>query len=81
MARTSAGLFLTLLIAGLVLRPDAVLADQIDGDWCYTDGSSFTIRGPVIVTPAGNELRGDYDRHGFAYVVPEGERTAPATRW
>ena len=69
-------LLLVLPIAWLVLSVDAAQADQIDGHWCYQDGSSFTIRGPQIVTPAGNLLRGEYNRHGFAYVVPEGEKGA-----
>jgi hypothetical protein len=31
------------------------------------------IRGPEIVTPGGNQTRGDYTRHSFSYVVPAGE--------
>jgi hypothetical protein len=59
----------------LVFSPDAVQADQIDGHWCYKN-HSFSIRGPLIVTPGGTRMRGDYDRHGFAYIVPEGEEGA-----
>ena len=33
----------------------------------------MSIRGPAIVTPAGNELAGLYSRHSFSYVVPSGE--------
>ena len=45
-------------------------ADAIDGDWCSDDGRRLTINGPDIVTPAGKQLKGDYDRHHFSYVEP-----------
>ena len=32
-----------------------------------------------IVTPGGNSLSGAYDRHGFAYTVPEGQSGAGAS--
>ncbi|MSO81401.1 MAG: hypothetical protein EXQ97_07295 [Alphaproteobacteria bacterium] len=54
-------------------------ADAIDGDWCHADGRHIEIHGPAIVTPGGNAIRGDYDRHAFAYVVPAGE-PAPGTK-
>jgi hypothetical protein len=47
------------------------LADVIDGDWCRADGKRMKIRGPEIVTPGGNQTRGDYTRHRFSYVVPD----------
>jgi hypothetical protein len=34
------------------------------------------IRGPEIVTPGGNQTRGEYTRHSFLYVVPAGEEGA-----
>jgi len=52
------------------------LADVIDGDWCTADGKRMKIRGPEIVTPGGNQTRGDYTRHSFSYVVPAGEAGA-----
>ena len=52
------------------------LADVIDGDWCRADGKRMKIRGPEIVTPGGNQTRGDYTRHSFSYVVPAGEAGA-----
>ena len=76
MARTLLHLFLALLIVCLVLNSDDAQADQIDGHWCYKDGRSLSIRGPQIITPGGSKMRGDYDRHGFAYVVPKGEEGA-----
>lgn len=71
MARAYSRLFPALLIALMI--PGAALADQIDGYWCFNDGRSLSIQGARIVTPGGNELRGKYDRHGFEYVVPQGE--------
>src|SRR6266702_5742386 len=35
------------------------LADVIDGDWCRADGKRMKIHGPEIVTPGGNQTRGD----------------------
>lgn len=50
-------------------------ADAIDGDWCF-GSSNLGIRGPDLRTPGGNQIKGDYDRHGFRYVVPAGESGA-----
>lgn len=54
-------------------------ADAIDGDWCHSDGRRLTINGPDITTPGGAQLKGDYDRHHFSYVVPSSEPGAGAT--
>jgi len=51
-------------------------ADAIDGNWCANDGRHFTIQGPSIVTPAGNQTQGDYSRHAFSYTVPSSEKEA-----
>jgi hypothetical protein len=53
-------------------------ADRIDGNWCYKDGRNMTIDGPKIRTPGGAKMTGEYDRHGFRYVAPEGEIHAGA---
>ncbi len=51
-----------------------VLADQIDGDWCFPgDGRNLSILGDDIVTPGGTKTRGHYTRHSFRYVVPAGD--------
>jgi len=63
-------------LAGLA-RP--ALADAIDGDWCRDDGKRMSIHGPDIVTPGGKQIKGDYDRHHFSYVIPSGEAGAGAT--
>ncbi len=57
----------------LALAPGTAKADQIDGSWCHSSGKRLSIEGPRIVTPGGTAMTGDYDRHGFSYVVPPGE--------
>ncbi len=47
-------------------------ADAIDGDWCSPEGKHLTIKGPEITTPDKITLRGNYRRHEFYYVEPEG---------
>jgi hypothetical protein len=70
------------LLAGLgacalaTLTATPARADAIDGDWCSPDGRHVEIHGPRIITPAGNQLAGDYTRHSFAYVAPAGEKDA-----
>ena len=54
----------------LLVAATPALADAIDGDWCSDDGQRLTINGPDIVTPAGKQTKGDYDRHHFSYVEP-----------
>ena len=55
------------------------LADAIDGDWCDSNGKRMSIRGPSIVTPGGQQIRGNYSRHYFSYVIPAGETEAGTT--
>lgn len=69
----SASLFATMFI------PGPARADAIDGNWCHADGRRLTIKGPQLTTPGGAEIEGDYDRHGFAYVVPAREPDTGAT--
>jgi hypothetical protein len=66
---------IVLLISSVMLVALATpaYADRIDGHWCFKDGRSFSIQGPKMITPAGTKMRGDYDRHGFSYIVPKGE--------
>ena len=73
----AAGIFLALTF--VVLHTGVARADAIDGDWCHGDGRRLTINGPDITTPAGAQLKGDYDRHHFSYVVPSSEPGAGAT--
>ncbi len=62
--------------AGLAELATPAKADAIDGDWCADGGRHFSIRGPAIITPGGIETEGNYARHNFSYVVPEGEESA-----
>ena len=57
----------------LLAAPTAALADAIDGNWCSADGQHMTIAGDDITTPGGKQIKGNYDRHAFDYVVPAGE--------
>lgn len=54
-------------------------ADAIDGNWCSPDSRHLSIDGPNITTPAGSMITGDYDRHAFAYVIPDSEPDAGAS--
>ncbi len=67
---------LALAAAGLMLPAAGILADQIDGHWCFTDCRTLSIDGAKIVTPGGNRIEGNYTRHAFSYTVPEGEAGA-----
>lgn len=51
-------------------------ADRIDGDWCDATGRHVKIDGPTIEIPSGRVIQGEYDRHGFRYVGPEGDPEA-----
>src|SRR5437879_1391385 len=67
------------LLAVGMLASGAARADAIDGNWCRPPAKQFSIRGPAIVTPGGTAMQGDYDRHGFRYVVPPNEPSAGDT--
>jgi hypothetical protein len=54
-------------------------ADKIDGDWCHVDGRHFTINYRDLTTPEGHHVVGDYGRHFFSYVVPDGEKDSGHT--
>ena len=64
-----------ILVAGVVIvSSSSAIADAIDGDWCSTtEPKQFSIAGPNITTPAGTQATGEYSRHAFAYVAPEGD--------
>jgi hypothetical protein len=64
---------LILAIILLLAAPTVALADAIDGNWCSADGQHMTIHGDDITTPGGTQIKGNYDRHAFDYVVPAGE--------
>jgi hypothetical protein len=66
--------FLIAVAIGLFSGP--ARADAIDGSWCGPKGGSLKIDGPKIRIPSGAEIAGDYDRHGFHYVGPNGDPEA-----
>ncbi len=66
-------LLILLVAAGVLLQTGVGRADAIDGDWCSTDGMRMSIQGEKITTPGGKQILGNYSRHAFDYVVPEGE--------
>lgn len=78
MSRLVSSIAIPLAAAGLLASGPA-RADAIDGNWCHSDGRHLTIEGPQLTTPGGRRIEGDYDRHGFAYVVPAAEPEAGAT--
>lgn len=66
-------LLVALTTIGVLLQTGIGRADAIDGDWCSTDGMRMSISGEKITTPGGKHIQGNYSRHAFDYVVPEGE--------
>ncbi len=71
--KCSVGVF---IVAGAVLMvATAARADAIDGSWCYK-GRHLAIEGSKILIPSGKQIIGDYDRHGFSYKVPPGDKGA-----
>ena len=69
----SSRLLIVFATIGLLLQTGVSRADAIDGDWCSTDGMRMSIRAEKITTPGGNRINGNYSRHAFDYVVPQGE--------
>jgi hypothetical protein len=69
----SGRLLIVLVAAAMLLQTGVGRADAIDGDWCSTDGQRMSIVGEKITTPGGTQIRGNYSRHAFDYVVPAGE--------
>ncbi|MDH3740530.1 MAG: hypothetical protein OER56_02935 [Hyphomicrobiales bacterium] len=63
---------------GLVVSTETANADQIDGSWCSLAGERMTIEGSRVITPSGKTVEGNYSRHHFSYVVPEGNALAGA---
>ncbi len=59
--------------AAIILLTGSALADAIDGNWCNKVGKSLHIDGPAITTPGGAQITGNYDRHNFSYISPDGE--------
>jgi hypothetical protein len=64
--------FICLLFVVIVVNAISAQADAIDGQWCL-GASHFEIIGSNIRTPAGTHVTGNYNRHGFTYVIPANE--------
>ena len=75
----SGRLLIVLVSAAMLLQTGVGRADAIDGDWCRTDGQRMSIVGEKITTPGGTQIRGNYSRHAFDYVVPAGENGSGET--
>ena len=71
--------YVMLALLALLAPAEHAWADAIDGHWCFADGRRLSISGPDLVTPGGKRMTGDYDRHAFAYEVPDGELGAGST--
>jgi hypothetical protein len=67
------GLVSSLAALAVLVSVSGARADAIDGHWCFANGKRLSIEGPNLVTPGGKQMTGEYDRHGFIYVVPAGE--------
>jgi hypothetical protein len=70
------GFAASLATVALLAPTERAWADAIDGNWCFADGRRLSIQGADLVTPGGKYMTGDYDRHAFAYVAPDGENSA-----
>jgi hypothetical protein len=70
---------IALALALLIALEGPAQADAIDGNWCSQDGRTMIIDGARITIPSGKQIAGQYSRHYFSYVVPEGEPGAGAT--
>ena len=64
-----------LVVLALPITNQPALADAIDGSWFFK-GRHLAIEGPKMLTPGGKTINGDYDRHGFIYKAPKGEKEA-----
>ena len=51
-------------------------ADQINGNWCSPKGQTLSINGTHVITPAGNVVSANHERHHIDYQIPLGEPNA-----
>ncbi len=67
---------LTTALIGAMSQP--VFADQINGNWCSASGKTLSINGSDVITPAGNQVSANHERHHIDYQIPAGEPNAGA---
>ncbi len=65
---------LTTALIGAMNRP--VYADQINGNWCSPSGQTLSINGADVITPAGNQVNANHERHHIDYQIPASEPNA-----
>jgi hypothetical protein len=54
----------------LVFAAGTASADPLDGRWCMAGGGRMSIDGPLVTTPGGVRMRGEYDRGSLVYAMP-----------
>lgn len=60
----------------LIAATQPALADRIDGNWCSPKGQSISVDGPKVITPGGNAVTANYDRHHVDFEIPKGEKNS-----
>lgn len=65
-----------LMAACLAALPMMAAADEIGGDWCSVQGAHLRIEGSRVQSFGGTWTEGNYSRHAYDFVVPEGEADA-----
>ncbi len=71
---------IALIVSIVVFSVSSAIADAIDGDWCSPDEAKrVSISGPMVITPSGIQMTGNYTRHAFSYIAPSGEPEAGST--
>ena len=71
MVRTLQTLLLTLCVSIALISGS--FADQINGNWCSPGGKTLSINDDQVITPAGNRVTANFDRHHIDYQIPAGE--------
>lgn len=65
---------ISVVFAGASLASSGqALADKIDGTWCSPRGASVSVDRSTVITPGGNTVTANYDRHHVDFEIPAGE--------
>lgn len=65
-----------LLAAAGMAAADAAHADAIDGAWCSPEGRKLFIEGRTLTLWNGRIIEGEYGRHSFRFIAPDGDPDA-----